>query len=171
MQSEFTRPSFHRYHIFWLIFDKLLIQSLPVHHYLSLTLNYWPGVKHQEWWNIKQKLKIPHAGNTRPSHTCVIQEYRYYTMSLSQYHGCCQYNESISIPWVLVNTINPCLYHESMCIPRVYINTFSPCQFHSCMSIPWVISNNISQYLYHESRNNTNTSFRNTETEITGLQK
>ena len=28
----------------------------------------------------------------------VIQEYRFYTMNLSQYHGCCQYHESISIP-------------------------------------------------------------------------
>ena len=33
----------------------------------------------------------PHTGNTRPSRMCVIQEYRYYTMSLSLY------NESLSI--------------------------------------------------------------------------
>ena len=30
------------------------------------------------------ELKIPHTGNTRPSRQCVIQKYRYYTMSLSQ---------------------------------------------------------------------------------------
>ena len=36
--------------------------------------------------------KIPHTGNTRPSRTCVIQEYRFYTMSLSL----C--NESLFIP-------------------------------------------------------------------------
>ena len=42
--------------------------------------------------------KIPHTGTTRPSRTCVIQEYRFYTMSLSQYHGCCQYHESLSTP-------------------------------------------------------------------------
>ena len=44
------------------------------------------------------KKKIPHTGNTRPSRTCVIQEYQFYTMSLSQYHGCCQYHESLSTP-------------------------------------------------------------------------
>ena len=42
--------------------------------------------------------KNPYTGNTWPSRTCVIQDYRFYTMSLSQYHGCCQYRESISIP-------------------------------------------------------------------------
>ena len=42
--------------------------------------------------------KIPHTGNTRPSRKCVIQDHRFYTMSLSQYHGCCQYHESLSIP-------------------------------------------------------------------------
>ena len=42
--------------------------------------------------------KIPHTGSTRPSRTCVIRDYQLYTMSLSQYNGCCQYDESISIP-------------------------------------------------------------------------
>ena len=46
--------------------------------------------------------KIQHTGNTLPSRTCVIQEYRYYTMthgmSISQYHGCYQYHESMYIP-------------------------------------------------------------------------
>ena len=37
-------------------------------------------------------LKIPHTGNNRPSHMYVIQEYRYYTMSLSLY------NKSLAIP-------------------------------------------------------------------------
>ena len=41
--------------------------------------------------------KIPHTGNTRPSCTCVIQEYQFYTISLSKYHGCCQYHKSMSI--------------------------------------------------------------------------
>ena len=30
--------------------------------------------------------------------TCVIQEYQFYELSVSQYHGCCQNHESISIP-------------------------------------------------------------------------
>ena len=41
--------------------------------------------------------KILHTGNTRPSCTCVIQEYRFYTISLSKYHGWCQYHKSTSI--------------------------------------------------------------------------
>ena len=49
-------------------------------------------------------LKIPHTGNTRPSRTCVIQEYGFYTMSLSQYH-------------CVVNTLSRFLYHDSMSIP------------------------------------------------------
>ena len=28
----------------------------------------------------------------------MIQDYQFYTMSLSQYYGCCQYHESLSIP-------------------------------------------------------------------------
>ena len=41
--------------------------------------------------------KILHTGNTLPSCMCVIQEYQYYTMSLSQYPGFCQYPESMSV--------------------------------------------------------------------------
>ena len=41
--------------------------------------------------------KIPHTGNTRPSRMCVIKEYQYYTISLSRYHGWCQYHKSMSI--------------------------------------------------------------------------
>ena len=33
----------------------------------------------------KEEEKISHTGNT-----CVIKEYRYYTISLSKYHGWCQ---------------------------------------------------------------------------------
>ena len=47
---------------------------------------------------VENKEKIPHTGNIWPSCTCVIQDYRFYTMSLSQYHGCCQYHDSLSIP-------------------------------------------------------------------------
>ena len=43
-------------------------------------------------------LKMPHTGNNRPSHMCVIKGYSYYTMSLSQFYGYCQYHESMSIP-------------------------------------------------------------------------
>ena len=82
--------------------------------------------------------KIPHTGNTRPSRKCVIQKYRYYTMSLSQYHGCCQYHKSMSIPWVFANTMSPCLYHESMSKPWVHVCTISLIIYHESMSIPWV---------------------------------
>ena len=58
-------------------------------------------------WNICwERRKIPHTSNTRPSCTCVIQEYRFYTRNLGQYHGCCQYHESMFIPWVFVYTMN-----------------------------------------------------------------
>ena len=67
-------------------------------------------------------VKISHTGNTRPSRTCVIQEHRFYPMSLSEYHGCRQYHESMSLPWVLVNTMSPSLYHEF---------------FANNMTIPW----------------------------------
>ena len=133
--------------------------------------------------------KILHMGNTRHSYTCVIQEYRIYTMS--QYNGCCQYHESTSIPWILANTMSPCLYHESMCIPRVNVNTISPGLYHESMSIPWVLVNFMHPCLYHESlpiilvnvytmspeiqiteiNKQKNIIFGNTERDITGIQK
>ena len=87
---------------------------------------------------------------------CVIQEYRYYTMCLSQYHWCSQYHKSISIPWVFVKTMNPCtispcLYHESMSILWVHVYTISPCVYHESMSIPWVHVYTMSLCLYHKS--------------------
>ena len=82
----------------------------------------------------KEKEEKMHTANTRPSRTCVIQEYRFSTMSLSQYHWWCQYHESMSMPWFHVSTMSPYLYHESM-------------------STPWVLANNKSHCPYHESRN------------------
>ena len=43
---------------------------------------------------LKLTQKIPHTGNTRTSRPGVIQNYRFYTMSLSKYHWC---HESMSI--------------------------------------------------------------------------
>ena len=101
--------------------------------------------------SIKTKIiKITHTGKTRPPRMCVIQEYRFYTMSLSQYHGFCQYHETISIPWVLVNTMCPCLYHDSMSIPRVHVNTISPCLYYESISIAWVLVNSMHPCLYNE---------------------
>ena len=95
-------------------------------------------------------LKIPHMGNTRPSRTCVTQEYWFYTMSLSQYHGWCQYHESIAIPWFLVYTMSLCLYQESIPIQWVHDNTSSPCLFNESMSIP-VLVNSMHPCLYQKS--------------------
>ena len=106
------------------------------------------------------EIKIPHTGNTRPSRKCVIQKYRYYTMSLSQYHGCCQYHKSMSIPWVFANTMSPCLYHESMSKPWVHVCTISLIIYHESMSIPWVFVNTMSPCLHHESRSSN---YRNTK--------
>ena len=69
---------------------------------------------------------------------CLTQEYLYHTMSLSQYHGCCQYHKSMSIPWVYANTMSPCLYHESKSKPWVHVYTMSPCRYNKSHSIPWV---------------------------------
>jgi hypothetical protein len=124
----------------------------------------------------KNTKKIPHTVNTRPSRSCVIQEYRYYTMSLSQYHGCCQYHKSMSIPWVFSNTISPCLYHGSMfkqwvhvytmnprpesriqnsdSIPWVHVHTRSLCQIHASISIPWEIQlTDLQKYKLQHYRN------------------
>ena len=77
-------------------------------------------------------------------HMCVTQEYQYYAMSLSQYHGCCQYNKYMSIPCVFANTMSQCLYHEFMSnhefifVPWVHVCTKSRILYHEFMSIPWV---------------------------------
>ena len=84
------------------------------------------------------ELKIPHTGNTPPSRTCLIQEYRYYTMSRIRY----QYYESMSLPWVLVNTKILSPYHEFMSIPWVHVSTMSPCLYHESLSIPMVLVRN-----------------------------
>ena len=57
-------------------------------------------IHHDDWKFLPCKIsfkRIPHTGNTRPSRTCVIKEYRYYTICLSKYHGLCQYHRSMSI--------------------------------------------------------------------------
>ena len=55
---------------------------------------------------MKTSKKIPHTGNTRTSHMCVIQEYRFYTMSLK------------SIPWVLsIPLVLVYTMHESLSLP------------------------------------------------------
>ena len=116
--------------------------------------------------------KISHTGNTRPSRTCVIQEYRYYTMSLSQYHGCCQYHKSMSIPWVFANTMSPCLYHESMYKPWVHVCTISLIIYHESISIPWVFFKSMLSFLYHEKYSfkiYRNTNNKNKEIQISEL--
>ena len=106
------------------------------------------------------KKKILHTGNTWSSRMCVIQEYRFYTMSLCQYHGCCQYHESIFIPWVFVYTMSPCLYHESMSVPEAWFYTMSPCLYHESMSNPC--------FKFYTMRN---TVFRYTKVQITRINK
>ena len=89
--------------------------------------------------------KILYTDNTQPSHMCVMKEYLYYIMSLSQYQGYCQYHESKYRSWPHVYTMSRYLYHESMSIPWVHVYTMNPCQFHASISIPWVLANNMSQ--------------------------
>ena len=116
-----------------------------------------------------------HTNNSWPSCMCVIQEYRYITISLGQYHGCCLYHESMSITcvhvntmspntcqesmsiiWVHVYTMSPCVYHVSMSIPWLHVNTMSLCLYHEFMYITWVIVHVMSWFLYCESRNSNN---------------
>ena len=61
------------------------------------------GRKHSRGLN--RRRKIPHTGNTRPSRTWVIKEYRYYTISLIKYYGWCQYHKPMSIG---SNTLKKC---------------------------------------------------------------
>ena len=68
--------------------------------------------------------KILHMGNIRPSCTCLIQEYRYYTKSLSLY------NESLSIPYVQVYTMRLSLYQKSFSISCIQFYTMSPSIYH-----------------------------------------
>ena len=77
--------------------------------------------------------KILHTCNTLPSHTCVIEEHWLYSMSLSQYHGSCQYHEFMYITWVLVNTMSPCQYHDYTMILSQYHGC---CQYPELLSIP-----------------------------------
>ena len=91
---------------------------------------------------------------------CGIKDYRYYTISLSNYHGCCQYHESMSISRVHVNTISPCLYHGSMSIEWVLVNFMHACLYHESFPvIPWVKKVNLQK----ERKNYGKTIFRNTE--------
>ena len=76
------------------------------------------------------KEKILHTGNTRPSPTCLFQEYWYYTMSLSLY------NESLSLPWVQAYTMSLSLYYESFSILCIQFYTMSPSQYHESKFIP-----------------------------------
>ena len=87
-------------------------------------------------------------------------------MSVSQYHECCQYRKSMSIPWVFAKTMSPCLYHESMSIPWVHVYTISLFLYHESMSIPWVFVKSMLTCLYMR-----NTVFRYTEIQITRIKK
>ena len=76
--------------------------------------------------------------NTWPSCTCVITDYQYYTMSLSQYHWCCQHHDSMFIPWPHFYTMSPCLYNSSLSVPWVLINSMHPCLYHKSLPIIWI---------------------------------
>ena len=74
--------------------------------------------------------------------------------------GRCQYHKSKFIPWVNVYTMSQCIYHESMPLPWVHVYTMIPCLYQKSISIPWI-------HVYTMK----NTIFRNTEIQITGIQK
>ena len=101
-----------------------------------------------------------------PSCMCVIQEYRFYTMSLSQYHGCCQYHESIFIPGVFVYTMSQFLYHESMSVTEARFYTMNPCLYHESLSNPcfhfYTIRHTVFRYTEKK---------KNKEIQISELQK
>ena len=98
--------------------------------------------------------KIPHMGNIGHSCMNVIQEYRFYIMSVSQYHRCCQYHESMSIPWVHVDTRSPCLWHEPFPVTRVIVHTISP-----------------ELFITEIQKNLQNTNYKNSEIMIIEIQK
>ena len=93
--------------------------------YLSLTtVSATPKCKTERF------KKKRHMGNTRPSRICVIQEYPYYTMSLSPY------KESLSISWVQVYTISLGIHHESLSISCIQFFTMTPSLYTESFSIP-----------------------------------
>ena len=102
------------------------------------------GTRSTRWTRRKKKKKL-HRSNTRPFHTCVIQEYQIYTMCWSLYY------ESLFIPWVQVNTMSLSLYHESFAISDIQFNTMSPSLHQDFKFIPWVLYTK-SLSLYHESK-------------------
>ena len=143
---------------------------------MSKNLKIWKNCRKSQKSNIYflSPKKILCTGNTGPSRKCVIQKYWYYTMILSQYHGCCQYHKSMSIPWVFANTMSPCLYHESMSKPWVHVCTISLIIYHESMSIPWVFLKSMLSFLYHEKYSfqiYRNTNNENKEIQISELQK
>ena len=107
---------------------KLLMYMFSVHTRCALEVSGVGNLTTGFWKCWCNQIKIPHTGNTRPYCMCMIQDYWFYTMSLSQYHGCCQYHESLSIPYVLVNTMSPCQYHEPLSLPWVHVYTISMVQ-------------------------------------------
>ena len=109
---------------------------------------------------LNQTIKQKNPVYTRPSRKCVIQKYRYYTMRLSQYHGCCQHHKFMSILWVFANTMGPCLNHVSMSVPSFWLYTMSPCLYRETFSNPC--------FHFYTMRN---TVFRNTEIQITRIKK
>ena len=120
--------------------------------------------------------KILHTGNTRPSRTYVIQEYRYYTMSLSQHHvvntmSPCLFHKSLSISWVHVYTMGPCLNNESMSIPWFHVCTIILILYHESMSIPGVFVKAMLPFLYHEKYSFQISHNKNKEILILELQK
>ena len=113
------------------------------------------AIKNILWWESEEQ--IPLTGNTWPSHLCVIHDYWFYTITLSQYHWCSQYHETMPIPWI-------------------YVYTMSPCQYLDSMSIPWVLFNKKSHCSYHVSINKREMFYRDTllkiiEKQITGIRK
>ena len=74
------------------------------------------------------------------------------TMGVVNTMSPCLYQDSMSIPQVLVYTKSPCLYQESLFIPGVHVYTINPCLYHESMSIPWVLANNKSPCPYYEPR-------------------
>ena len=48
---------------------------------------------------------MPHTANNRPSRTCVIKEYQYYTISLSKYQKKVKEGQEPPIRSKMVNTV------------------------------------------------------------------
>ena len=84
----------------------------------------------QSFFAFKNESKILHTGKTWPSCLCVVQEYRYSTIILDQYHGSCK----IAVRFILCIVSKLCIaFSLTICFSKS--PSSSPCPSYSPSSL------------------------------------